>query len=219
MCFSRKDIASEIFSEQKILANRYLNAPNSRCGWLLQQLIKLYAPLVIPDISPNVLVFDSDVVLLQPMSFMTSVGTPLFTPAVELTREYFEHAAALLPGLRRVHRAFSGIAHHMLFQKPIIEDLFALIEKEHQVEAWKAICRAIRPATVYRSAMSEYEIYFNFVLLRTHQGSIRPLRWANIGAFISAPHYVYHRLIYVASHHWLRELEQQLGYPQLNLFN
>ena len=218
--FSPETIVEEVYGGSRFAGRAYLNSPRTRIGWIFQQFLKFYAPFVIPDISPNVLILDSDVILLQPMHFMTPQGNPLFTPALEYTREYFEHAAKLLPGFHRVHRAYSGIAHHMLFQRPILEDFFALIEQFHHVEPWKAISRCISPITLYRSSLSEYEIYFNFVLLRSNQGSIRHLRWANIGAFINHAYYRRQQLTYVASHRWLCELEQQLGGgPIVNLFN
>lgn len=42
-----------------------LDACGCPAGWLLQQLLKLYAPLVLPGITPAVLVCDSDVVWLE----------------------------------------------------------------------------------------------------------------------------------------------------------
>eukprot|EP01067_Filipodium_phascolosomae_P008957 Filipodium_phascolosomae@DN7874_c0_g1_i1.p1 len=39
-------------------------------GWAYQQLVKLYAPVYVPNILPNVLVMDADVVWTQPVAFL-----------------------------------------------------------------------------------------------------------------------------------------------------
>jgi hypothetical protein len=125
-----------------------------------------------------VLILDADVVFLNPVSFRTEKGNPFLTPSNEIIHQpYFVHAAKLVEGLHRVHPQHSGVAHHMLFQKPLLEDLFKTIEKQHGVESWKAMCRSIDLNELSFSSMSEYEIYFNYALLRTHQATIRPLRW------------------------------------------
>ena len=41
----------------------------TRNGWYLQQLLKLYAGLTIPNILENYLVVDSDVFFLKPIHF------------------------------------------------------------------------------------------------------------------------------------------------------
>ena len=45
-------------------------APASPPGWYLQQLIKLYAPLVIPDLTEHVLVLDADTLLARPTRWL-----------------------------------------------------------------------------------------------------------------------------------------------------
>ncbi|MDE3045936.1 MAG: hypothetical protein KGJ02_04760 [Verrucomicrobiota bacterium] len=202
--FSKADLALEIFHGDADAANAFLTTPKSRIGWIYQQFLKLYASFVIPDISPNVLVLDADVIFLKPISFMTETGEPLFTPSREYYQPYFEHAESLLPGLHRVNEQYSGIAHHMLFQKPILEDLFKQISFTHQTEPWKAICRAVDLDKVRFACMSEYEIYFNFALLRTPQAHIRELKWANITSLKERKKYQKKGYTYVAYHEWSR---------------
>lgn len=178
--FSKWDIALEIYKGDQQKANTFLNNPRSRIGWILQQLIKLYAPITIPQISSNVLVVDADVHFFRPLTFTdpkTNAG--LLTAAFEYHKPYFEHASRLLPGFKRI-QGCSGIAHHMLFQRSIITDLFNTIRYIHNVEPWKAICRCIDLQYVYYSSFSEYEIYFNFALARSDKIKIRNLNWKNI---------------------------------------
>ena len=63
----------------------------------------------------------------------------------------------------------------MLFQKPIIEDLFQRIEELHHEELWQAFAHCIDHKHLFKSACSEFEIYFNFALHRTEQANIREI--------------------------------------------
>ncbi|MDE3045945.1 MAG: hypothetical protein KGJ02_04805 [Verrucomicrobiota bacterium] len=203
--FSPEDLALEIFHGDAEAAHTFLTAPNTRIGWIYQQFLKLYAPLVIPDISSNVLILDSDVIFLKPLAFMDAKRQPYFTVGTNYTKEYFEHAAKLLPGLRRANLNYSGIVHHMLFQRPIIDDLFHLISLQHHTEPWKAICRCIDQAEVYKSCLSEYEIYFNFVSLRTSQKTIRHIRWTEVVPDLyNINAYRRQNYIFIASQEWYR---------------
>lgn len=203
--FSKKDIALEMFRGDELEALNFLAAPKSRIGWIYQQFLKLYAPFVIPNISSNVLILDADVIFLNPISFMTDTGEPLFATGKEYWKPYFDLAERLLPGLHRVHENSSGIVHHMLFQKPILEDLFQLISMEHGTEPWKAICHCIDLKEIHFAALSEYEIYFNFSLLRTPQAHIRPLKWTNISHLHDRKKHQKKGYAYVAYHDWRRK--------------
>lgn len=178
--FTKESLALEIFKSPEI-ASYQVNKPKSRMGWIYQQFLKLFAAFYIPDISSNVLMVDSDVIFFRPVNFLGENGAGLYNVAVEYHAPYFEHAATTLPGIKRVYPEHSGIVHHMLFQKPVLTDFFSLIQKEHGVEPWVAIARAIPLVNndVTISCMSEYEMYFNFVFARTDQVKIRKLNWIN----------------------------------------
>lgn len=177
--FSKREIALELFHQDPTQADLFLHHPQSRAGWIYQQCLKLYAPFVIPNLSDNILVVDADVIWFQPVQVMTISGEPIFTLAFEYNPPYFAHMARVLPGLHRVYPSYSGIAHHMLFQKPILEDLFEHIRKQHHAEPWQALCRCIDPQQIFWSSFSEYEIYFNFTLLRTDQAHLKFRKWAD----------------------------------------
>ena len=203
--FKKEDLALQIFHGDSEKAKAFLDSPKSRIGWIFQQFLKLYAPFAIPGISPNVLILDSDVIFLKPTDFMNGSGIPYFTIGTNYTVEYFEHAAKLLEGLHRVRRDESGIVHHMLFQRPVLEDFFQLITKQHRCEPWQAICRAVDEGEVYKSCLSEYEIYYNFVALRTDQRIGRRLNWTEVIPTVPDPKY-YKRFGYafIASQEWYR---------------
>ena len=176
--FNKMDIARIIYgSDEEAL--RHQNEWD-RIGWILQQLLKLYAPLVIPGISPNVLALDADTIFLNPVTFLNASNGALFCTAGEWHSPYFIHGAKLLPGFTRIQPSHSGITHHMLFQKSILEDFWNTIESIHHLPGWEAYCRCIERETLYYAPCSEYELYFNYALAHTDQVEIRPLKWDNI---------------------------------------
>ena len=74
---------------------------SKRSGWYLQQLIKLYAGFIIPLCAAAWLVIDADTMFLKPTVFFHD-GRAAFNVAVEIRKEYFDHAARLHPSLRLV---------------------------------------------------------------------------------------------------------------------
>lgn len=176
--FTKFSVALEILGSEK-MALDYLNAPGTRIGWIYQQLLKLYAISVIPNISSNVLVLDADTFFIKKTTFLDDNNAGLFNIVDQHFEPYFEHVQRLL-NITRVFPEYSGITNHMLFQKPVIEDLMKLIKQKHNMEPWKAICKCIDPNhLIDDSCMSEYEIYFNFCFMRSDQFKIRKLHYSD----------------------------------------
>jgi hypothetical protein len=85
-----------------------------------------------------------------------------------------------------------------------MEDLFAMIRSIHNEEPWKVMCRLLDHNAIYGSALSEYELYFNFVCTRTDQFQIRPLKWLNLPLRSFNLHYAGEQdLDYVSCHNYL----------------
>ncbi len=175
--FTPLDLAMEIYGDER-RAGAFA-VKGSQLGWIYQQLLKLYASFTIPDISSDILILDADTIFLNPVSFRGPSGEGLYNPGSEYHLPYFEHMDRLIPGLKKLFPGYSGISHHMLFQRSVLEDLLHTIESIHQIDAWKAFCRCIDHRYLHCSSMSEYEIYFNFVFTRSDQMQIRPLKWAD----------------------------------------
>lgn len=168
----------------------------ARNGWYFQQLLKLYAGRVIPGILDRWLIVDADTFLQRPVEFLLGVsaaaGVPVSRPAYAFGYEahppYFEHMARLHPMLRRVRPEWSGICHHMLFQRTHVDRLFEVVEERHAAGAkrrpfWELFITLVDPAHYDGAGASEYEIYFNFLQLEFPQEIvIRGLRWANANA-------------------------------------
>lgn len=206
--FTKEDIALAVFKGDKKRAIEYEKSPHNRLGWLFQQLLKFYAPFVIPEISNNVLILDADVLFLRPISFQTHDGGPLFNPGAENHHPYFEHAAKLIPGFSKVYPSYSGISHHMLFQRSVLEELFHMVEGTHKKPFWQAFCSCIHSRDIFESGASEYEIYFNFFFSTSDQGRVRKLKWLNISSLQNLMHYRRKGYHYVACHSYCREPSQ-----------
>lgn len=177
--FTKESLTKEIFSEIKPSSPSVLRKFKGRVGWVYQQFLKLYAPFVIPGISSNVLVLDSDTIFLRDVTFINDRGGAFFDMGVEFYPPYFVHAKKLVPGFQRV-RQESGVCHHMLFQRAILEDLFDLVKSRHRLPFWKAACRCLDHEEILHSSLSEYEIYFHFALSMTNQVEVRPLKHKDI---------------------------------------
>ena len=108
-------------------------------GWYLQQLLKLYAQRIIPGLLDRVLVCDADTVFLRGVDMLarfhdgggggaSSRLVPLYTASAEHNRPFLEHMSRLLPSLPRVHGMVSGVSHHMILERDVVEALFAEVE-------------------------------------------------------------------------------------------
>ncbi len=179
--FTKETIAYEIF-KNKEQAHNFINHPKTRIGWISQQFLKTYSIFVIPDISSNVLIVDADTIFLRPVEFQNpKTGAGLYNPGSEHTHAYFEHNAKVLPGWKKVFPQYSGISHHILFQRSVMKALFGEIEKAHQKEPWKVFCEVVNKNELFRSCMCvEYELYFNYVFSKTDLVKIRHFKWDNI---------------------------------------
>jgi len=193
------------FSKEDVACALGIDPDHHRLGWYYQQLLKLYAPLAIPDISSNVLILDADTIFLRPVKFLDDENGGLYAYDKRIHTPYFEHMERLLPKFDRAFPQYSGICHHMLFQKEVIAALLSTIEEEHKIDAWIALCQLVDPQHLDHSGMAEYEIYFNFAFHTTEQMVLRPLKFANISKLSTIPYYKQKGYDYVSCHHYMRK--------------
>lgn len=177
--FSYKDI-SDILSGHDV-------------GWHFQQLLKLYSVLVIPDISENVLALDADTVFLRKVKFFSDEGLPLYNLSKDKNLENssfhqitLNHIKKILPDiaekLPKELENISGICHHMLFQKHLIEELFARVESyDVSGDSFYKVFLKNREKSY---AVAEYNLYFYFLAsLHAQNYKIRILKYKNTSDF------------------------------------
>jgi hypothetical protein len=189
--FDRIHVVSETifpFSMQDIAS--VFHPKTNRNGWYLQQLLKLYAGSVLPDILSDYLVVDADVFFLKPVQFLHSnTKKPFMSVGQEYHIPYFQHMLRLNPCFKRMIE-YSGINHHMYFKQDWIQEMFSMVETcyrnhNHCKPFWKLFLECVdehlkHPIDYLESGASEYELYFHFVM-QFHKNDVvlRTLNWDN----------------------------------------
>jgi hypothetical protein len=166
----------------------------SHVGWNYQQLLKLYSSLVIPGISENVLVLDSDTVFFKKVRMLDDDGRALFNLSKDknINRKPFdtrveEHIKNLFPAISRQNlpqnlQDFSGICHHMVFNRKIIAELFEKVENFHEQKTGikQPFYKLALADCGLEMSLAEYQIYFNYVaIFHSEKIAIRKLNYKN----------------------------------------
>lgn len=204
--FNKSAVALQLNDNDQKRAHEYLKHPKCRARWYYQQLLKLYAPFVIEGLSSNVLMLDSDTIFLRKVNFIDKSGNGQYNVGYELFDNYFRHMESFTGGaVKRVFPNYSGICHHMLFQKSVLKALFTLVEEHHKKPLWQAFCSSVAKEDLYLAGASEYEIYFNFLFSTTKQAKVRPLKWKNSTRLSNRKKYKQEGYHYVSFHTWNRK--------------
>lgn len=146
-----------------------------RNGWYLQQLLKLYALLTIPEILERCLILDADTFFLKPTVFINN-NKCLYNFGTEYHKPYFEHMLKMDEELIKIDYDKSGICHHMMFEKKYINNLINKIEENHNDKFYNVFLKMVDNFT--ESGASEYEIYFNYIFKNySDKIEIRQLNW------------------------------------------
>jgi len=188
-------ICEDIFPfSMKTVSN--IHGELSRNGWYLQQLLKLYALLVIPGILDRCLIIDSDTFFLKPTRFINDDNQCLYASGTEHHESYFDHISRLNIGLAKVYHNRSGICHHMIFEKVYIDEIIHTVEQKHNDTFYNVFLKLVTDTN--GAGASEYEIYFNY-MFQNHSDKVmlRDLLWSNINNLLLLnSHFDY------ISYHW-----------------
>lgn len=165
-----------------------------RNGWYLQQLLKLYAGKIIPDILDKYLVIDCDTFFLKPTAFLEN-NKCLYNYGTEYHKPYFYHMEKLDKDLTKIDKNKSGICHHMIFETKYIDELISGMEKNHNDLFYNIFLKTVTDKE--GSGASEYEIYFNYMLkYNPDKIQIRKLNWKNTNKLETNSNFDY------ISYHW-----------------
>jgi len=156
----------------------YFHGSRKRNGWYLQQLLKIYAGIVIPGILDRYLVLDADTYFLKPTQFMIQEKC-CYATGTEHHTSYFSHMTRLDPSFRRETDA-SGICHHMMFEVKYIREIIDIVHHRHMQPFWTVFLKMVAPEDYDTSGASEYELYFHY-MIGHHPTKIqlRKLLWEN----------------------------------------
>ena len=149
----------------------------NRGGWYFQQLIKLYAGFILPDILDTYLVIDSDTFFLRPTTFLKNEKC-LYNYGSQFHEPYFTHMKKMNENFEKMN-VKSGICHHMMFQKTYLNEMIAMVEKKHNDKFYNVFISNVED--INGSGASEYEMYFNY-MLKYHDDKIiiRPLAFKDV---------------------------------------
>ena len=168
-----------------------------RNGWYLQQLLKLYAGKIIPNILDKYLVIDSDTFFLKPTTFVEN-NKCLYNYGTEYNKLYFHHMEKLDKDFTKVYKRKSGICHHMIFETKYVDELISRIEINHNDLFYNIFLKTVTEKS--SSGASEYEIYFNYMLkYNPDKIQIRKLSWINTNKIDTGSNYDY-----VSYHYYMR---------------
>lgn len=194
-------IDEKIFDFNIKTVEKYIGI-RKRCGWYLQQLIKLYAGNTIDGILDNYLVIDSDTLFLKPTNFITNDNKYIFTTGTEYHIPYFLHINKLHPDLKKT-LPLSGISHHMIFNKQIVNELINFVENFHKNSDsfYNLFLKSITQDNYDKSGASEYELYFTYLnIYHSDKIVLRKLNWLNTGDLNN----IYRNYDYISYHWYLR---------------
>ena len=177
----------------------------SRNGWYLQQLLKLYSGITIPNILQNYLVIDADTLFLNPTKFINENNQLLYSYSKEYHLPYFKHMNLLHNSLGK-KSSVSGIAHHMIFNTQLMSELFNMVEVYHNKGPfWKIFLELVVKDHYDSSGASEYEIYFNYMLIHHFDKiSVRKLNWNNVTSLNNINEFISNKYNYISYHYYLR---------------
>lgn len=172
---------------------RYLSqvSPSDRFAkWYFQQFLKM-GICNRPDLMENYLIWDSDTILLRPITFFSDDRKTLFTKQLHKYRKpYFVTLHKILREQRRVD--FSFIAQHMMINKQIMAEMINKIDVDSPFNSswvWK-ILKSIFEENSSRFSppipeFSEYETYGNYITNNyPEMVEHRELPWLRDGSYI-----------------------------------
>ena len=162
----------------------------------INQLIKLYAHKVIPDLLDNILIYDSDIIFIKETCFFLE-DKPLYgNRIVDYNGGYnqylnhhlklhhsfdFYNKLSINKELQKKNLFCSGICHHIIYNKFIINEIINLVENENKEVFWKFYLNIIDTRNKNSNLHSEpanCELYYNYVnLFHPDKIKIRKITW------------------------------------------
>lgn len=137
------------------------NIKNARVGWYLQQFIKMAYAFICND--EYYLLWDSDTLMLRPITFFDADGRILFDNSREWKDDVFNKTVVSVLGYERpTDKTF--IVEHMMIKTECMRDLVQTIAKNRPIEDfWKIILDGIDDDDLSYGGFSEFEVIGTFM--------------------------------------------------------
>ena len=172
------NIDETIFPFNKEYIDNLFKCPE-RSGWYLQQLLKIYAPVIIGI--DKYIIIDADLKFYRHVDFFEN-DTILFNTDIVQWQPYFIHLKKICPNI--IINQKSGVTHLMPMKRHIVEKLIHMVEEEHKEVFWKVFLDLVDPTYYNHSGASEYEILFNSALtFYPSECKIRPINFKTSNKF------------------------------------
>ena len=144
-----------------------------RFGWILQQI--LVASFILSTKSENVLIVDSDTLIIRPQVWIDKFKRQILMPTFELHLPYykfFQHFSTKYPTPK-----MSFVSHHMLVQTPIFREVYQIFGGD----VYKALEQAFAFADLSDNSPFDlkYEIYAQY-LVNNYKNQVSFVKWANL---------------------------------------
>ena len=139
-----------------------LGRRHTKSGWYYQQFLKMGFAMSPYCETDYYLSWDSDTIPLKEIVFFDNDGHPYFTMKSEFHKPYFNTMQRVL-SIEKLNPN-SYIAENMMFNKYIMEEMIAKIEKANVCgETWfEKILYSLEPEDVSTFSFSEFETYGTF---------------------------------------------------------
>jgi hypothetical protein len=94
----------------------------------------------------------------------------------------------------------------MIFNTHFVSELFNMVELYHNKEPfWKVFLKLVDKDRYDSSGASEYEIYFNYMLIHHFDKiSVRKLNWNNVTSLNNINEFISNKYNYISYHYYLR---------------
>ncbi|MBF6341686.1 hypothetical protein IU450_38280 [Nocardia abscessus] len=151
---------------------RTVGGHHHNSSWYFQQLVKLNCFHILPSTVRHLLVLDADYALVDDVVFVENDGRSCLAPGYPLqwrldTRKHAipDRHSAIIAATRllaewRPVDPYSGMQHHMVFDRQILADLRRRVEEQHERPFWEAFLATIEHGKW--TGASEYVLYRHF---------------------------------------------------------
>jgi hypothetical protein len=167
----------EVISENKLVSQSVIELIKQKCpkryGWILQQV--LVASFILSAKSENVLIVDSDTIIIRPQVWINNSKKQILMPTFELHSPYydfFQHVSTKYPTPR-----FSFVSHHMLVQASIFREVYEVFGGDIYTALEQAF--SFSDLTDNSPFDLKYEIYAQY-LINNYKERVSFVKWANL---------------------------------------